>query len=684
MVGELDESAGEGFGEEERASPAAAVGVVMPEAPLPPPPLSPAERKTREEWSVATIAWAWKGTRMRIQRDVAKASVREAVAAQEALQRDINKLLKLRDKDAKVAQGLRERIEAEEANSRELQFTLAVKSSLVEKTKEDALAQVAVAVEVATHRERAAAATALRHEKVARFFARAAHTKATQRARLESARALMAWRIAQRTDAAVLGRALKDMEMDVQRARLEWRLVTHAADADLDDARREGHARGRAERAAEAAHELAATRAEHAEATAKVQQSHVAELALRQKQAEAYLKEMRERWRDEWGREWARRAEEKVLRAASSVAIRCMRAMAAELDDERMDLERAQSLHAHMLREQLDDELDAARAQHAQEAATWEEEKRALVASARDAGHTATAGAALLVSELALSEAETEALGDHADGLAATIDQLQGDVGALEDETRALEAEREQLLEQIAELERAPAFPRGRASSRGNRVAALPSSSSPRAAPGSGADGSASPAAGRPAARTSRPGSEGSPLGACDERRVGADASAHGAWAGGRASGSDGGASADAAGGGAVVSGSIRNRRGSGGGEGTPGARSTANGDRPASGARVMGATMRRRAATTAEKGVGTGASELASADEAQKYVEAAREAEALEAGMTGGAAVLANLLSSSDSERLVLQVSAALNVDMSALTHLREFEEQALSLIHI
>lgn len=613
--------------------------------------------QAQQVWGGSTIAWGWRCLQMRKQRDAARQSVREAVASREILQRDINKLLAMREKDAKLLQDLRERIEAEEANARELLFSLAVKTALVEKTREEGEAQAAAAVLAAEAKEQHLAATAVRHEKVIRFFLRAAHAKAAQRSRVENARTLMAYRIGQKTDTTIMGKALKDAEAETLRGWLEWKMVAHASAADIAAALRDGHRAGRAERSAEADAELAAATEARTLEVAELKRAHATEVEFRQKQSAVHLKQMREQWRDEWGREWARRGEEKALRAAAAVLVRCLKATGADMDDQSAECERAEHSSLALLRAQADEELGALRATMEEQARTAAQEQSELRSRLDEARALAALSAALLSAEVAAAESHADELSEQAGRLNAELEDAKEQLVLMEGELQALEEERQ--AEQ-ASYARAHAPQRtGRHSAALDAPSSRPGSAAAAAAAAAGASVRGGAALARRAAGSL---AELHPAEASPERNGGFGSGGGGGFDGGGSSGFGGGGRV----GGACGSGSE--------------ADSPVRRARPTStdaGGRASG-RIARRYVKVADKAVGTGANEAATEEEAQAFLEAAAEAERRERGALagGGPAALAGLFSSQRLEALLLHVSAALGVDTEALAALREAEQ--------
>jgi hypothetical protein len=411
----------------------------------------------KERWSIGTIAWAWRCVRIRKQRDLARASERQLVAKGETLQRDINKLLELRRKDAKEREELRERIEAEVANARDLQFGMTLKAAMLEKTKEDGVQAVAKAIADTQVAERAEATKAVRLERIVRFLANAAHAKANSRTRVTNARSVMAHRIELDTVSRVFGREVGEAEDDARRVARERALFADVALADQAEATKAGHEAGRAERGEEALAEHAALEAAHADNIASLKAGHAAEAEYQRKQAEARLKEMRERWRDEWGREWARRAEDKAMRAAQTVLHRALPEMAAELDE----MQAGAAVQLGGIMRELTAEAERKKAKHAAESAAHKEAWRE---------HEAQIRARTLLEGRALA-AEIDSADDRAQlgrarevGLRAEVERLEHELAQAVSPSSPFASEAESVSEETAgiEEEEHSAFARGK------------------------------------------------------------------------------------------------------------------------------------------------------------------------------------------------------------------------------
>ncbi|KAJ1618605.1 hypothetical protein T492DRAFT_1151257 [Pavlovales sp. CCMP2436] len=302
--------------------------------------LQRAHAKLQTDWGVSTIVSAWRVMRFRKQREIDKQQTRDSIVLADKLQREINKLVAAHEADAGVIDSLREKVEADAANARELQFTLAVKSAMIESTKEVASGALTQAIATTTQAGIAEAAKQVRFERVVRFLVGAAHVKSASASASASEKSLTAARFAANAEVASLSTALGDGERDALRAHAELRLVSSAAYADWEDALCDGHASGHAKRDAEAKEETRVLKEQHEAELTSLRAEHVDKLESGKNEAGRHLREKKEQWREEWGREWARRGEAQARRAAVAVLTRGLASMASDMESQRAEEER--------------------------------------------------------------------------------------------------------------------------------------------------------------------------------------------------------------------------------------------------------------------------------------------------------------------------------------------------------
>lgn len=379
---------------------------------------SGAHSQEEAKFAVDQVAHAWRLSRVTKARDAALRQVKEMSAREAQWQRDVNRLISTRDQLKEELKKQQERNEAEAANSKELQFSLAVKNAQHQKTLEEADKRAEEAQKAAVARTVDEYEKRLRQSRITRAVARSSHARAMHIERVEAARREIRADYKYTTDVTALRAEVEHVERAELRARLELPILMREADDEAACTREAGYLDGYSQAEKEADVRMQQLRTANEMFVKQLRAEHQQKLQQQAQRAEAHLNERKDAWRNAWGKDWAEKEAAAVAAACQATLSRALRQQGIEVDEQvlealKMAQARLDSIRAE-LEEQHTRELDALAEKHAAREEAYEDELSQL-------RHRAQLEASTLKAALAETELEAAEATHNASALSSAL-----------------------------------------------------------------------------------------------------------------------------------------------------------------------------------------------------------------------------------------------------------------------